>query len=140
MTKPIKLRFVAIELSTGYCDGDNAIISRQVYDTTVNTLVQARDEMIKAARKEHMEDRKDMGENYHSAYDCIHKWDFKTNDFTGYHHYEDGLTFLFPSYSPVYKPVVEKLISDDELHRQLLALYDYWEEHAWIHKKARKLA
>lgn len=126
-----KKKVLRIEICTGGPYRDASICSVQFYDTT-GSLSKVRDLFIKQARAEYVK-YKDVGDG--PAAEAICKFEFRT--LCGYYHFEDGLTFLFPEDSPLFKLVAAGKYTDGALAENL---FDLCGEHQDAWHKSKRIA
>jgi hypothetical protein len=117
------LRFVCIEICTGGRSGLAEIVSTKGYDIKGGNLTKARDMLIKQARAKHREDNRPVPGEDEPASQLIYKFSLG-KQLVGYHHYEDGLTFLFNEGNPIYELIAAGK-SPKDLAEKLVDLYDF---------------
>lgn len=129
MSANTDLRFVCIAICTGDQATNPHVVSTEFFDTSCSTLVKARDLLIKRERTKYV---KDFGSDRHSgcyepASELIYKFSFR-DKLVGFHHFDDGLTFLFEEGHPVYKLIVSGKCPGDKLAEHLVDLWVFYDD------------
>lgn len=129
MSNKINLRFVCVAICTGDQATDPHVVNTQFYDTSYSTLIKARDQLIKQERAAYV---KSIGsDRYSSAYEpaseLICKFSFR-DKLVGFHHFDNGLTFLFEEGHPVYKLIASGKCPNDKLAENLMDLWIFHDE------------